>query len=702
MQDTRLVSFINYSKKEKEIRKTPEYSELLSQLQPGGKVIKYQSDELDISLTSNFGDKKIRQIKVAICIEGCNHEIFDLYDILQNQVEISCKQCNKKATKKNIKKEEFYTTLIKNMSEKSFSCSFIGQLCFHSFSKDIQPMARELLKKNQYIQLFTAIVQNSKSKAEALKDKLLHLIDQKQRELNQNNAIHMNRILEFSFQCLITYQKIIIPVQFSECKHLDCYEFTNILKLIDDEKKLPEQFQRSFVKCYYQDCQTQIPLDLNQLKQKLLFSYDLARAISKNYPFSLNLIWDFQKSGFEYQKIKIYEFLKNKDLIKFYQNETGLDYTILSLFKKIINKELSTSLQNQLNFSKYKVNLEHIQFPCRCNQCQLQNVKDIEDFILSHFIQEKQEKLKYFICPACNFKHNNPKKLEQLIYFDGYLYNAIQKTSNRQQFEYNKCDDKYQKFFQSHQIIDFKQIKAIYQKTKIYPYPKQFCALSKTQLNLPLTLIYCQEKLTVELKGLKKLLKKTNFNFQSFLKCDCQFCKEKGQLQLTDFYWDPFYYNILSQGSEPNLFEFIKTELTNYLENTQVNEIPNIQKIIQKYNEIKQHQDQEQQQQKQYQQQQQQYQQQQQQYQQQQQQQQLQQQSYQIIEQQSEIFQLRSQLQQYQYQPQVMVPPQYNQPHFNHMAQATKQHNQEITQTQQFVFENGQLIPLQLYNQRFQ
>ncbi|CAK59721.1 unnamed protein product (macronuclear) [Paramecium tetraurelia] len=533
MSDTNIVSQINYSRKEKEIRKSPEYSELLAQLQPGGKVIKYKSDELDICLTS--GEKKIRQIKVPICIEDCNHEIFDLYDIFLNKGEITCKKCHKKGTKKNIKKEEYYTFLIKNMSEKSFSCSIVGQLCFHSFSQEIQPIARELLKKNQYLQLFTAVVQNSRSKADALKENLLNLIEQKSRELNQNNPIHTNRILEFPFQCLINYQKIIIPVQLSECKHLDCYEYTNILKLIDDEKKLPEQFQRPFVRCYYQGCETLIPLDLNQLKQKLIFPYDFGRAISKNYPFSLNLIWDFQKSGFEYQKIKIQEFLKNIDLRSCFSKENGLDYVILSQLKKIINKELSSQLQNKLHFSKYKVNLEYIQFPSRCNYCELQNVKDIEDFLLSYYIQDKHEKKNYFICPACNYKHDNFKTLEQIIYFDGYLYNALQKANNRQQFEYNKSEDKFTKFFQSHQIIDFKQIKTLYQQTRIYPYAKQFCTLSNKKLKLPLILIYCEAKRAVELKGLKKFWRKIILVLVNFLNAIANFARPNHNYQLQTF-----------------------------------------------------------------------------------------------------------------------------------------------------------------------
>ncbi|CAD8101698.1 unnamed protein product [Paramecium primaurelia] len=745
---TKLQSQINYSNSEKKIRSLPEYQEILSKLQPGGKVLKYQDDQLDVNLTSNFGDKKIRQIKVPVCIEDCNHEIFDLYDIFLYKEQVQCKNCKKKATKKNIKREEFYSKIIYSMSEKCFSCSIIGQLFFHSFSKDIQTKARELLQNTEYKQLFIDVVKSSEnpSKRNQIKAILLEEIDKKQRELTQNNNIHINRIVEFPFQCLINCQKIIIPIYLNECKHLDCYEFTSILKLINDNKKLPEIYQRKFVKCFKLNCKTQIHLDINQLKQQLIFPYELASAISKDYPFSMKLVWDFQKSGFEYQKIKIQDFLQNQVLKTTLQNEPTIDYQILILLKKIINKEMSNQLQNKLNFSKYKVNLNQIQFPCRCIYCELQNVKDIEEFILQHINQSKSNS---FTCPGCNYIHYNYGSLEKIIYFDRYLYNAQLKKQDHQQFEYNKDDDKFQKFFFLHQQIDFKQVKINYSKNNIYPYSNQFCALSSKKIKQPLTLIFCKEKRTVELKSLKKFLEKNQFSFYNFPNCNCTFCKAKESLEITDFYYDPIYYQILAiPFQDQKLNEHIKTQLTSqYFDNKRVtDEIPQIKKIAQQYNEQinneqkkeKEEQQFQQQQQLLYQQQQLQQQHQQiqqlqllvQQYDEQQQQQslQLQQQQYQLQQfqqqQQNQLF-LQQQEQQYQ-QPSY----QYSQPfradqqsqHHRPLQQnfINNQNNQDSeTQSplihegsqsidttqrgnQQFIYIDGQLIPLQLYQMRYQ
>ncbi|CAD8119264.1 unnamed protein product [Paramecium sonneborni] len=678
---SKLRSQINYSPSEIKIRKTPQYIELKNKLIGGVQVIKYQKDLLDVNLTSNFGEERTRQIKEPVCIIDCNHEIFDLYDIFFYQEQAACSTCKKQATKKNIKKEEYYSYIIKHMSEKSFSCSIIGQYFFHSFSEKIQSKARELLLKKEYKILLEQIIQNSNANKNQLKNTFLQLIDQKEKEHNQNNTINITKVLEFSFQCLINCQKIIIPIYLQQCKHLECYEFTNILQLIDDNLNLPRKFQRQSVKCFFQDCKTKIPLNITQLQQQLIFPFEIANAISRDYPFSLKLQWNFQQNQFQNQKAKVFVYLKNPSLQESLQ-KIKMEYDFLIILKQIINKELDNNLQNKLKFSKYSVSLQEIQFPCRCNYCELQNVKDIKQFIINYFIREKKDQ---FQCPACNFMHKKVQSLVEIIYFDRYLYQAQINAQDLQQLEYNKQDTKLFRFFLQHQQVDFQQVKKDYQQNKIYPYECSQCILNiKKKIKEPLTLIFCQQKRSIDFKSFKKFLEKNNFNLKNFPQCTCVFCNGK-ILNITDFYSDSVFKELLSKELDPAKEEYIKQYLIkNYLQNPLDDErIPQFDLMILKYQE-----------------------------------------QLQLISKQQQNLQDKQQdyeqqnPNQNQFQPQkyknyqnppqqniqnIVFQPQYNKPRIKKISKIEEQNNfneQQNIQQPFFYLVNGELIPKQLYDMR--
>lgn len=49
---------------------------------------------------------------------------------------------------------------------------------------------------------------------------------------------------------------------FKGCAHLECYEFTNILKIIEDNNKLIPELRKTEIQCFYKDCENYITLNL--------------------------------------------------------------------------------------------------------------------------------------------------------------------------------------------------------------------------------------------------------------------------------------------------------------------------------------------------------------------------------------------------------------------------------------------------------
>ncbi len=164
------------------------------------------------------------------------------------------------------------------------------------------------------------------------------------------------------------------------CHHLECYEFTNILTLCKENasKSFPQQ-QR---KCFHQDCQNQIPLNLDVLRRKMLFPKQLAETISKEYSFSLQLTWDYNSHTFTYCKDSLQDNFILRDFQNFLKHDQNHIY-IFGSYRRIVNKELPEDLNYKLKFSSYRVATQGISYPVRCIYCPLDVCRDLKDFIFS-------------------------------------------------------------------------------------------------------------------------------------------------------------------------------------------------------------------------------------------------------------------------------------------------------------------------------
>ncbi|CAD8120461.1 unnamed protein product [Paramecium sonneborni] len=561
-----LETQVIYTKDEKEIRLQESFENKRKQLQQIEIVQKYKQDKLSISLISDCQQNYQRQIKEPICIKSCSHKIYDLYDLFFSDVESECEKCGtqfkiKNIPQENILLEKTYKHFVQFSNERAYFCSFYGSQVFHAYLETYQNQARALLQKEVYEQNFQQIDIET-DQEERTQQLLIELEKETSSYINQIQKIH-----RMSLQCLIDASKINIPIIFQGCKHsLRCYEYTNILKLIEQNLNLPEFLQKDTIPCFMKDCQNQISLDMKKLIQdkQIYFPGQIAQQISKDYGFTLGIDWCYQSNQFVYNHLKLDQF----PLLKPYQNicEKAKNHFFLFFgLTAIIKCEQNEDFNNKLNYSKYTINLNNIIYPTRCYFCPLNKAFDLISFLsqilnqnaINYFSFDKTFKLtKPLNCPACQKPFKIETFLHELIYFDKFLAQEMEFLKDFQNAKINERKNLRLYLIKFQQLKQHQRLKQ-YQLEQINLYPSNICQIKKNRMVDPLVLPLCQNKRAFDIENFVQYMESKNYQLNDFYRnypCNCSFCCYRN-FRLNDFYFDITFKSILVWFKSDELWE---------------------------------------------------------------------------------------------------------------------------------------------------